>query len=252
MLGRISRERKFHDELAKSAFSSRRLVKRLAASFYDPMLLWADVWPKVGDLRGRMALDLGCGSGWLSQELARRGAVVCGLDLSRELLTLASERLEDPWRQRVCWIEADAHCLPFADATFDLIVGSGILHHLEIKRAYAEVARVLRSSGRAIFIEPLDRHPAVRVFRRLTPGARSVDEKPLSLDMVALATRCFETVAYRPRFLLAVIAAPVNLIYPSAGRYLTRILAKFDDYLFDRLPRLRGYAWIVRIDCTKR
>lgn len=115
-----------------------------------------------------MVLDLGCGSGWLARRLARRGAFVYGLDVSRELLTPASVSLEDRLRSRVCWIEADAHCLLFGDASFDLVVGSGVLHHLATETAYAEVHRLPKSQGRAFFMEPLDQHPAVQLFRRLT------------------------------------------------------------------------------------
>jgi len=251
MCDRVSREKSFHDELAKSAFSSRRLVNRLAASFYDPMLLWADVWPKVGDLRGRVALDLGCGQGWLSQELARQGAVVCGLDLSHELLILALKSIEGCVRTRVCFVQWDAHRLPFGDATFDLVVGSGILHHLSVETAYAEVARVLKSQGYAFFVEPLDKHPALRLFRRLTPHARSRDEKPLSFDMITLANRFFEGVSHKEFFLLSVIAAPMNILSPRAGRVLTRLLAKFDNKLFEHMPGVGRYAWIVRIECRK-
>ena len=251
MSDRTSREKSFHEELAKSAFSSRRLVHRLAASFYDPMLLWADVWSKVGDLQGRVALDLGCGSGWLSQELARRGAVVCGLDLSRGLLTLALKSIERSVKQKVSFIEGDAHWLPFGDATFDLVVGSGILHHLYVETAYAEVARVLKPQSYAFFVEPLDKHPALRLFRRLTPHARSPDEKPLSFDMITLANRFFESVSHKEFFLFSVIAAPMNIVYPRAGRMLTRLLAKFDEKLFEHIPGVARYAWIVRIECRK-
>lgn len=108
--------------------------------------------------------------------------------------------------------------------------GPGVLSRISRERKFHN------ELAKSAFSEPLNGHPAVRVFRRLTPDARSVDEKSLSLDMVALATRWFETVAYRPRFLLAVIASSVNLIYPSAGRYLkgywqNSVIAYLTSYL---------------------
>src|SRR5438270_352918 len=49
----------------------------------------------------------------------------------------------------------DAEHTTFPDASFDLIVGSGILHHLDLDRTYTEIARLLAPGGRAVFVEPL-------------------------------------------------------------------------------------------------
>src|ERR1700749_4979398 len=47
---------------------------------------------------------------------------------------------------------ADAESLPFADASFDLVLGHAVLHHLpDLERAFAEFHRVLRPGGRIVF-----------------------------------------------------------------------------------------------------
>ena len=74
----------------------------------------------------------------------------------------------------------DAHDLQFDEGTFDLVIGNGILHHLDLDVSTNEILRVLKPNGRAVFLEPLSANPLLMVFRWLTPKARTEDESPLS------------------------------------------------------------------------
>src|SRR5207248_23283 len=78
--------------------------------------------------------------------------------------------------------QADGERLPFADAAFDRIWGSAILHHLDLRRAGPELARVLRPAGVAVFCEPWGENRWLRWARRHAdyPGKqRTPDEDPL-------------------------------------------------------------------------
>lgn len=79
---------------------------------------------------------------------------------------------------------ADAHKLPFADASFDVVCGRAIIHHLVVEEAAAEIARVLRPGGHAVFLEPLGDNPLWKLARWLTPKARTADEKALRRSQV--------------------------------------------------------------------
>lgn len=122
-------------------------------------------------------LDAGCGTGWLAAGLRRGvpGLSVIGVDLSRGMLERASTAGAWPL------LQADAQRLPLADASVDLIVTRGVLHHLpDAPGALAEWRRVLRPGGAVVITcEPTpvtDAHAAaltralLRVLhRRLTP-----------------------------------------------------------------------------------
>src|SRR5947209_3718836 len=99
------------------------------------------------------SLEIGAGTGYFSLNLLQAGVVreaTC-TDISPGMLrTLGAnaERLG----MRVKTARADAESLPFADQSFDLVLGHAVLHHLpDLERAFAEFNRVLRPGGRIAF-----------------------------------------------------------------------------------------------------
>jgi ubiquinone/menaquinone biosynthesis C-methylase UbiE len=102
----------------------------------------------AGDVAGRRVLDAGCGSGPLSEALRAQGADVVGFDVSAAMVDLARKRLGEDADLRVADLAAP---LPFADAEFDDVVASLVLHYLEDwSGPLAELRRVLKPGGRLI------------------------------------------------------------------------------------------------------
>ena len=94
-------------------------------------------------------LDLGCGAGFLSNELGAAGHEVTGLDASADALRVAA--LHDPGGT-VVYRQGDALQLPFANASFDAVCAMDFLEHVEDpERVIAEAARVLKPSGLFFF-----------------------------------------------------------------------------------------------------
>jgi len=84
----------------------------------------------------------------------------------------------------------DAHDLNFADNSFDVVFGGGILHHLELETAIKEIWRVTKPTGKIVFVEPLDINPISKLVRALTPFARTKDERALRFkDLRAIENR---------------------------------------------------------------
>jgi ubiquinone/menaquinone biosynthesis C-methylase UbiE len=100
-------------------------------------------------LRGTRVLDVACGSGWLSRQMAQRGLQVTGADIMPPICT------EDTPVNLVFCL-ADVTKLPFADKSFDTVVCAHTLEHiLDINKALSEVRRVCRQ--RLIVVIPCQR-----------------------------------------------------------------------------------------------
>jgi ubiquinone/menaquinone biosynthesis C-methylase UbiE len=101
--------------------------------------------------RTGQAVDLGCGTGHLAIELARQepSLSIVGLDLSDEMVSLARSYVRRSGvGDRVSFIRGDAHSVPFADGSLDLVVSSMSLHHWRDPLAVLdEIARVLCPGG---------------------------------------------------------------------------------------------------------
>ena len=112
---------------------------------------------------GSRALDLACGTGDITFELAARGAHVVGLDVTHDMLRLARAKPEAR-RMSLRFVTADMMALPFADAQFDIVsTGYGIRNVPVIEPAIAEVKRVLKPGG--VFLSLDFNRPANRLVR---------------------------------------------------------------------------------------
>jgi ubiquinone/menaquinone biosynthesis C-methylase UbiE len=105
------------------------------------------------DLDGADVVELGCGTGYVSAWLARRGARCVGLDNSPAQLATA-QSLQGEFGPRYPLVHGDAERLPFADATFDIAISEyGASIWCDPYRWIPEAARVLRPGGRLVFLK---------------------------------------------------------------------------------------------------
>ena len=147
------------------------LSRTLAGSHTPYRWLSRAVSPRVA-----LVVDVACGSGAMSRELAAPGRTVVGVDLSEQELAVARERSPGPW---VC---ADARRLPLADESVDVVTSSmGVVVVQPLDELFREVARVLRPGGVFAFIAPTALPTASRdlaVLARLGGRLRSLPRFP--------------------------------------------------------------------------
>jgi SAM-dependent methyltransferase len=101
---------------------------------------------------GKKVLDVGCGNGYVLSRYAREGADVSGVDITPTGVELTRKRFELMGLEGDFWV-ASAEDLPFADASFDCVSSTGVIHHTpSTENAIEEIYRVLKPGGRLILM----------------------------------------------------------------------------------------------------
>jgi ubiquinone/menaquinone biosynthesis C-methylase UbiE len=259
--------------------------KRVDTYFDSSVSYWDDVY-RDDDLQGRIyrqrqalvlayvdaanlqpdsrVLEIGCGAGHLTMQLARRGLRVNAVDTSQAMVEAATGRaLESGLRGRVMVGLADAHSLPFRSDRFDLVVAVGVIPWLHSPpQAIREMTRVLRDGGQMIvtadnrarlnsFIDPrsmLAQSPLKLLYHALRKRrglAMSRMDSPRRIDRLlrqhGLRRLAGKTVGFGPLSLLGqpLFEGPLGL------RINDRL-----QYLADRgTPGLKWMGWhyVVRV-----
>jgi SAM-dependent methyltransferase len=131
--------------------------------------------------------------------------------------------------------------MTFPADTFDMVIGEGILHHLDLEQSYTEISRVLKPGGLAVFMEPLGHNIAMRLFRYFTPKMRTDDEHPLLKRDLDLADRFFSQTRF-DYYHLTSFGALLFLKTPWFYKFVgwgDRI----DQRLFRAMPWLGLHSW---------
>jgi SAM-dependent methyltransferase len=124
---------------------------------------------------GMNVLELGCGTGYFTRELARSGADIVAIDVSPELLEIAKAKCS---ASNVRYEIQNAYALSYRDDVFDSVVGSSVLHHLEIEEALREIYRMLKPSGTIYFTEPNMLNPQIAVQKNVPWVKRKLGDSP--------------------------------------------------------------------------
>lgn len=192
--GRWERERSFHDDHATQLDPSK--LPATEPIHYDEAVLAA-----AGVVAGTRVLDLGCGQGDLTLALLARGATVTGLDLSPGMLEVARRRVELYANGRAAtFVATPVERTGLPSASFDVIVGRWILHHIDLRSAASELARLLAADGRVVFLENSGANPVLNFARAHVAGRFGVprigtkDERPLVAEDWRILERSFAAV----------------------------------------------------------
>jgi demethylmenaquinone methyltransferase/2-methoxy-6-polyprenyl-1,4-benzoquinol methylase len=145
-------------------------------------------------VKGETVLDLAAGTGVSTEELARSGAEVIGVDISQGMLKAGKKT-----RPASTLLAGDALALPFADATFDAVtISFGLRNVHDTDAALTELARVTKPGGRLVVCE--FSHPTNATFRHAylmylmgtLPGvARRVSSNPDAYVYLAESIRAW-------------------------------------------------------------
>jgi SAM-dependent methyltransferase len=229
-------------------------------------MAWIDA---LGLDPGGKVLEVGCGAGLATLELARRGYAVHSTDSSADMVALASHRIAQADVGDVVVSVSDVHDLPYGAGSFDLVLALGVLPWLHSPpRALGQIARVLAPDGHAILsadnrlrlnglVDPVENPlfvPAkyarrgVRVLRgRPSIGAEGRLYTPERVDGWLAAA------GLEPERRTTVGFGPFTFFWRSVlpDRTSLRLNRSLDHLAERRVPRLRRHGWHYLVSARK-
>ena len=238
------REKKFHDSLQskKGGRFENIFYKAIYNSGEDFFYCLKNI------AKDKEILDYGCGVGSFVEKVVKyQPKNITGIDISEVSINKAKKNAED--------LKVDAsfkvdNCekTSFSDSSFDIVYGTGILHHLKINNCLDEIFRILKPNGNLIFIEPLGTNPFINLYRKLTPKSRSQDEHPLINKDFEYITSKFTNIKIRYYGLTTLVFFPFYRS-PKHSKFF-KFLTSLDQYLF-KFKLFQLFAWSALITAEK-
>lgn len=187
-------------------------------------------------------LEIGCGNGMFTAMFARTRAKILAVDLSPDLLQGALAR--NLPSDKVKFVNS-----PFEDCDvsgpFDAIIGSSVLHHLDVDPSLRKMHAMLRNNGRIVFAEPNYLNPQVfieRTFRRYFPYV-SPDETAFCRFFLArkLILAGFANISI----------TPFDWLHPAVPAPLVHVIGRL-GLILEKIPVLREFSGSLCISARKR
>jgi ubiquinone/menaquinone biosynthesis C-methylase UbiE len=230
------------DETREKIYGNRR--------YYDATGLskdYVDAWIR-DQVKGKVFLDYACGNGRNAIKAAKWGAALSiGLDISRVSVENAKREAQKQGLEGNTWfVQADAENTMLPDNSIDMIVCSGMLHHLDLSYAFPELRRILKPGGRILAMESLNYNPAIKIYRAITPEMRTDWEKAhiLSLKDIRFASRFFRVASVKYWHIASLIAPYARIM--KALPVLDAV-----DRVLTKLPGVKLLAWIFTFELVK-
>lgn len=197
---------------------------------------------------GETFLDVGCGTGAFTSRLADLGLGGVGIDLSKNSVRAASYKFPD-----LDFVVADAEHLPFRANLFDVVIFSGMLHHLQsMDDALKESYGVLKPGGHIFAYDPNQRNPVMWLYR--SPGSPFSSREGLTVNERLLAGEDIESAMRRAGFVNEISSAVSGIAYKYVQNFfLRRLLGLYNllDSCLDKTRLRRRYGAFL-ISCARK
>ena len=204
---------------------------------------YVDGWIK-NNTKGKVVLDYACGIGENAIKAAAAGAkLAIGLDISDVSVEQCIENAKTAGVQaNTRFVQGDCEATELPDNSFDTIICCGMLHHLDLEIAFAELRRILKPGGKILCVEALANNPIIQWYRDSTPNMRTEWETNhiLRFRHLKYAQNWFDLGEVRFWHLASIPAAiiPVVLL-----RNIFVTVGDLVDNVALRIPLLQRMAW---------
>jgi 2-polyprenyl-3-methyl-5-hydroxy-6-metoxy-1,4-benzoquinol methylase len=190
---------------------------------------------------GMRVLEIGCGTGNFTERFVKHGADLTAIDISPDLLQQASQRRLEGVRFL---------CLPLeempVEPVFDAVIGSSILHHLDVAPSLRRIYQLLKPGGVIAFAEPNMLNPQIAIQKKIPLVKARLGDSP---DETAFVRWSLRRLLQAQGFTLVRIQ-PRDWLHPAVTGAAIPVIVRLESIL-ERLPGVRELAGSVYI-CARR
>ncbi len=174
-------------------------------------------------IKGKNILEIGCSIGKEAKQYVDYCSIYCDIDI----LDAAIKKANSLKLKNSEFLCTDGHKIPKEDMVFDCVVVNSLLHHLKLEKSLKEIYRVLKPKGLLIFREPLGTNTFFQIYRKFTPNARTLTERPFTIGDIKIIKKYFILKDFQWFGFLSIISAFFSSYFFM--RFLTSI-----DYLLSK------------------
>lgn len=191
----------------------------------------------------RNILEVGCGTGLFTKEIQHTNNKITAIDISPDLIEIAKKRISNP---SVDLIVGNAYDTPFNDNSFDCIIGSSVLHHLDVGLAIKEFHRLLKPDGKILFTEPNMLNPQIAVQKNIPALKNWAGDSPDETAFIRwILKKQLEKAGFKN---ISII--PFDFLHPSTPNILLRLFLIVTKYL-EKIPVIREFSGSLVICADK-
>jgi SAM-dependent methyltransferase len=261
----LEKEEHFHDQWADSINIDDVIVDEFFEASTSPEN--RIIINKLGDIRDRKILELGCGAGEASVYFAKKGAEVTAVDISKGMLEVV-QAVAKKHNVTLTTRQSYSDRLDFPDETFDIVYAANLLHHVDIMSTLKEASRVLKKGGMFVSWDPVAHNPVINVYRKMATQVRTEDEHPIEMKQIKLFLKYFSSVETEATWLFTLLIFLkfyfLDRVHPNEERYWKKILTehrklektyhrleRLDKFFLKVFPFLKRFCWNIVIVARK-
>lgn len=242
----------------------------IQSSPYQGWVLNKPLLESLGQLEGKMVLELGCGLGKFSVYMAKQGADVFGIDISHEAIMVA-RKITSINNEDCNFFVGDVAKIKdiFGEQKFDLVVGVAILHHLpkpDVIKTLQQVHSILRLEGKAVFVESIENSKFFNIIQNIFPAGRKssgyyrpsllsrkewkkyvfeLEDRDMTTDELLRAGRIFSSILIDSCGLLSRLDRIIK------SKFILFIFQSTDEFIFKSFPFMQKYARNLLVEYRK-
>lgn len=246
-LDRVKREKEWHNQTFGT--DARASVGKFYSVFGLLNNKFNEIIDKNLKKESTVFLDYGCGEGHYLINISSKIKKGIGIDISESLINHARTEIKRENINNIEYMVMDAMNTSFESGYFNIIHGQSILHHLDLKKSLVEIKRILSDGGVAFFIEPLDTNLLIKLYRKMTPKARTVDEQPLRRKDIKLIKTLFPEAEIDYYICFSLLAVPFRK--KKYFSKMLKVLNCIDRIILSKRSPFRWFAWTCSIVLKK-